>query len=76
MDGVIPTDSEHRIRIDDWELDEGVQSAVAAIMATVTDETSRELTDVDEYRHDFLAINGFDIAGIDYDAEIDRFDRI
>ena len=75
-DGVIPTDSEHRIRIDDWELDEGVQSAVAEIMATVTDETSRERTDVDEYRHDFLAINGFDIAGIDYDAEIDRFDRI
>ena len=75
-DGVIPTDSEHRIRIDDWELDESVQSAVAAIMATVTDETSRERTDVDEYRHDFLAINGFDIAGIDYDAEIERFDRI
>ena len=75
-DGVIPTDSEHRIRIDDWELDESVQSAVAEIMATVTDETSRERTDVDEYRHDFLAINGFDIAGIDYDAEIDRFDRI
>ena len=65
-DGVIPTDSEHRIRIDDWELDESVQSAVAAIMATVTDEN----------RHDFLAINGFDIAGIDYDAEIERFDRI
>lgn len=76
VDGVIPTDSEHRIRIDDWELDEEVQSAVAAIMATVTDETSRERTDVDQYRHDFLAINGFDIAGIDYDAEIDRFDRI
>ena len=76
VDGVIPTDSEHRIRIDDWELDEAVQSAVAAIMATVTDETSRERTDVDQYRHDFLAINGFDIAGIDYDAEIDRFDRI
>ena len=76
VDGVIPTDSEHRIRIDDWELDESVQSAVAAIMATVTDETSRERTDVDQYRHDFLAINGFDIAGIDYDAEIDRFDRI
>ena len=75
-DSVIPTDSEHRIRIDDWELDESVQSAVAEIMATVTDETSRERTDVDEYRHDFLAINGFDIAGIDYDAEIDRFDRI
>ena len=53
-----------------------MQSAVAKIMATVTDETSRKLTDVDEYRHDFLAINGFDIAGIDYDAEIDRFDRI
>jgi len=75
-DKQIPVDSENRIRIDDWELDESVQSAVAEIMATVTDATSRERTDVDEYRHDFLAINGFDIAGIDYDAEIDRFDRI
>lgn len=75
-DGHIPTDSEHRIRIDDWELNEEVQAAVANIMATVTDKTVREKTDIAGYRHDFLAINGFDIDGIDYDADIDRFDRI
>ena len=75
-DGVVPVDSENRIRIDDWELDESVQSAVADSMAAVIRENSTKYTDVAEYRHDFLAINGFDIAGIDYDAEIDRFDRI
>ena len=75
-DGVVPVDSENRIRIDDWELDESVQSAVADSMAAVIRENNTKYADVAEYRHDFLAINGFDIAGIDYDAEIDRFDRI
>ena len=75
-DRTIPVDSEGRIRIDDWELDEEVQTAVAALMAQATSENSEKLTDLAGYRHDFLAVNGFDIDGIDYNADIARFDCI
>lgn len=75
-DGTIPVDSENRIRIDDWELSDDVQKAVDALMVQVTSENSEKLTDLAGYRHDFLATNGFDIAGVDYDADIERFDRI
>ena len=75
-DKQIPVDSENRIRIDDWELSDDVQSAVRALMEQVTDENSEKLTDLEGYRHDFLAANGFDIAGVDYQADIERFDRL
>jgi len=76
QDGVIPVDTESRIRVDDWELDESVQKEVSELMQTVTSENSEQLTDLAGYRHDFLAINGFDIAGIDYEAAVSRFDTI
>ncbi len=75
-DGTIPVDSENRIRIDDWELEEEIQSAVSALMEKVTSENSEALTDLAGYRHDFLASNGFDISGVDYEAEVERFDSI
>ena len=75
-DGTIPVDEENRIRIDDWELEEDVQKAVSALMEKVTGENAESLTDLAGYRHDFLASNGFDVEGINYDAEVERFDRI
>ena len=75
-DGTIPVDAENRIRIDDWELADDVQAAVAKLMAQTTSENSEQLTDLAGYRHDFLAVNGFDIEGIDYGADVARFDCI
>lgn len=75
-DGTIPVDEENRIRIDDWELEEDVQKAVSALMEKVTGENAESLTDLAGYRHDFLASNGFDVEGINYEAEVERFDRI
>ena len=75
-DGTIPVDEENRIRIDDWELEEDVQKAVSSLMEKVTSENAESLTDLTGYRHDFLASNGFDVEGINYEAEVERFDRI
>ncbi|NLK45212.1 MAG: trans-2-enoyl-CoA reductase family protein [Treponema sp.] len=72
----IPVDEENRIRIDDLEMDSEVQAEVSRIMPTVTSENSAELTDLEGYRHDFLATSGFDIDGVDYEADIEAFDRI
>jgi enoyl-[acyl-carrier protein] reductase/trans-2-enoyl-CoA reductase (NAD+) len=67
----VPVDSEGRIRIDDWEMREDVQKAVLARMDSVTEETIQTLTDIAGFRHDFLEAHGFDVAGVDYGADID-----
>ena len=75
-DGTVPTDSEHRIRIDDLELADDVQKKCLESMKSVTQENIRELCDLEGYKHDFLAANGFDIAGVDYDKDVARMDTI
>ena len=72
----VPVDADHLIRIDDWEMDAGVQKEVDARLARVTEENLPELGDLVGYKHDFLAANGFDVAGIDYDADVPRMDEI
>ncbi len=74
--GPVPVDSDGLIRIDDWEMDAAVQAEVNARLAKVTEETLPKLGDLDGYRHDFLAANGFDVAGIDYEADVPRLDTI
>ncbi len=68
--GKVPVDSENRIRIDDWELQDDVQAEVDKLMDGINNENLKERCDLEGYRHDFLAINGFDIAGVDYDKEV------
>lgn len=72
----VPTDDEHRIRIDELELDPKVQNEVAKYMPIVNENNIAELGDIEGYRHDFLATNGFDIEGIDYDKDVERMDTI
>lgn len=72
----IPVDDEGRIRIDDWELNPAIQKEVNKTMPLITADNINKLCDLEGYRHDFLATSGFDICGIDYDKEIDRFDII
>ncbi|MCR4626946.1 MAG: trans-2-enoyl-CoA reductase family protein [Treponema sp.] len=74
--GTPPTDSEHRIRIDDWEMAEDVQAEIAKRMAKVTEENLAELADMAGYKHDFLAINGFDVEGVDYEADVAKMNVI
>ncbi len=82
--GSVPVDGDHLIRIDDWELDPAVQAEVDARMAKIAaapegadrEATLAKLGDLDGYRHDFLAANGFDVAGIDYEADVARMDAI
>ncbi|MEE1275801.1 MAG: enoyl-ACP reductase FabV [Fibrobacteraceae bacterium] len=66
----IPTDENHLIRIDDWEMDPKVQTVVDERMAKITQENFAELADLEGYRHDFLATNGFDVAGVDYSLDV------
>jgi enoyl-[acyl-carrier protein] reductase/trans-2-enoyl-CoA reductase (NAD+) len=66
-----PVDSDGRIRIYDYEMREDVQTAVKESMKSVTQENVYAVTDVESFKHDFLEVHGFDVEGVDYDADVD-----
>ncbi len=66
----VPVDSENRIRMDDWEMDDEVQAEVSRLMEGVTQENLAERCDLAGYKHDFLTINGFDVEGVDYEKDV------
>jgi enoyl-[acyl-carrier protein] reductase/trans-2-enoyl-CoA reductase (NAD+) len=66
-----PVDGEGRIRLDDWEMREDVQKAVLERMDRVTGENLNSATDIAGFRHDFLEAHGFDLAGVDYEGDVD-----
>ena len=55
----IPVDEENRIRMDDWEMDSRVQSAVDSLWNQVTDENLKQYADLDGYWKDFYQLFGF-----------------
>lgn len=64
-------DDAGRVRLDDWELNDEIQSEVTANWHDVTTENLNELTDFTGYRAAFLQMHGFDFDGVDYDLDID-----
>jgi len=62
-------DEDGRIRMDDWEMREDVQSEVAALWEKVSTENLAELSDIAGYRAEFLRLFGFGLEGINYEAE-------
>ena len=69
--GSVPTDEEDRIRIDDWEMRDDVQAEVLRLFHSVTEETIKDVTDIDAYHNEFLTIHGFGVEGVDYDKEME-----
>ena len=72
----IPTDANGRIRVDDLEMNAAVQAEVSRLWAGVTTESLPELGDLAGYKHDFLNLFGFDVAGVDYEAESDEMKQV
>ena len=68
----IPTDSNGRIRIDDWEMSADVQEKVADLWTKATTETLPEIGDLAGYKQDFLNLFGFGFEGVNYDADTDE----
>jgi enoyl-[acyl-carrier protein] reductase / trans-2-enoyl-CoA reductase (NAD+) len=60
------TDAEGRIRLDDLELDPGVQARVDALWADVTTENLASVSDYAGFRTDFRKLFGFEVPGVDY----------
>jgi len=47
-----------------------VQKETNAKLAGTTEKNLNQNTDIAGFRHDFLEANGFDVEGIDYDADV------
>lgn len=63
-------DEEGRLRADVKELQPEVQARVGELWPQVTDENLRELTDFAGYKHEFLRLFGFEVEGVDYEADV------
>ena len=60
-----------RIRIDDWEMKPEVQREVAELWPQVNTANLGALSDIADYRAEFLKLFGFGLPGVDYEAEAD-----
>ncbi|WP_316744051.1 enoyl-ACP reductase FabV [Pedobacter antarcticus] len=68
----VPVDDKGRIRIDDLEMRQDIQDKVSALWIEATTDTLPELGDLAGYKKDFLNLFGFDVAGINYDSEVNE----
>lgn len=64
-------DEANRYRMDGKETNDATQAKIKALWDQVTQENFHELSDYAGYHHEFLKLFGFDIAGVDYDADVD-----
>ena len=69
--GEVPVDELGLIRMDDLEMDEPIQNAVAEVWPKVETDTVDELTDFVGYREEFLRLFGFGVDDVDYEAEVE-----
>ncbi|WLI31045.1 trans-2-enoyl-CoA reductase family protein [Pseudomonas rhodesiae] len=63
-------DTDGRLRADLAELEPKVQDAVAALWNQVTDENVDEISDFAGYKAEFLRLFGFEVEGVDYEADV------
>lgn len=71
MAGEVETDENGFVRMDDWEMADDIQKAVAKNWDAVTSENVKELADIDGYWDEFYKMFGFKIDGVDYSADVD-----
>ncbi|WP_316748030.1 enoyl-ACP reductase FabV [Pedobacter gandavensis] len=70
------TDDKGRIRVDDLEMRDDVQAQIAALWTEATTESLPEIGDLAGYKKDFLNLFGFDVAGVDYEADVNEMVEI
>jgi enoyl-[acyl-carrier protein] reductase/trans-2-enoyl-CoA reductase (NAD+) len=63
-------DSNRRLRPDNWEMREDVQSEVEQLWDKITPENFKEIGDYKGVREEFMQLNGFDFDNVDYLADI------
>ena len=70
-DNDVPVDEEGRIRLDDWEMREDVQSEVDRRWKLQTEGESLVKGDLEGFRQSYDQIHGFGFDSVDYEADVD-----
>jgi len=65
-----PTDSEGRIRLDDWEMADAVQQVISKRWEEVDTANFPAQADFAGYQSSFLRLFGFGLEGVDYQADV------
>jgi len=68
----VPLDEGGRIRVDDWEMRDDVQSEVAELWLQANTESLANISDLAGYKNDFFNLFGFNVDGIDYSQEVNE----
>ena len=63
-------DADGRLRADNLELNPEVQAEVAEIWEQINTDNLKTLSDFDGYRQEFLQLFGFEVEGVNYDADV------
>ncbi|MEZ5482964.1 MAG: trans-2-enoyl-CoA reductase family protein [Porticoccaceae bacterium] len=63
-------DDEGRYRVDELELRPEIQQAVEDAWGVITTERLHELSDLKGYKEEFLRLFGFEVPGVDYEADV------
>lgn len=69
--GDVQLDDHGMIRMDDLEMSDTVQQAVAIAWDAVTTENIAEYADLNGYQQDFRQMFGFDLPQVDYSADVE-----
>lgn len=65
------TDELGRLYMNNKETNDATQAKIKALWDQVTQENFHELSDYAGYHHEFLRLFGFDLTGVDYEADVE-----
>ncbi len=69
--GVVQTDEVGRIRLDDYEMKEEIQSRIAEVWDGVDTESIKDLGDIKGYWDEFYNMFGFGYDNVDYSEDVE-----
>jgi len=64
-------DEEGRLRADAWEMQPDVQARVGELWEQTTTDNLYDISDFAGYKRGFLQLFGFEVEGVDYEADVD-----
>lgn len=69
--GLTPVDNERLLRMDDWELNPDTQARVRELISQMNADNFAEIGDYQGIKQEFLRLNGFGLANVDYHKDVD-----
>jgi enoyl-[acyl-carrier protein] reductase/trans-2-enoyl-CoA reductase (NAD+) len=66
----IEKDNAGRIRMDDYEMESHIQKKIAELWPLIDSQNLEKLTDIEGYITEFHRLFGFEVSGVNYEADV------